>query len=85
MCQRNLYTLPAVCIASVLFRGGKYRCNSIENDYCSSKPGLSPLPLTLTLTLTLSPNPKDLTNLNPNPTDPTYPNQPTTNPSLPPQ
>jgi len=63
--------------------GGKCRRNSIENDYCSGKPGLSPLPLILTLTLTL--NPKDLTNPISNPTGPTYPNRPTTNPSLPPQ
>jgi len=68
-----------------LFCGGKYRRNSIENDYCGGKPGFSPLPLILTLTITLNLNPKDLTDPNPNPTDPTYPNQPTTNPSLPPQ
>ena len=36
-----------------LFCGRKYRRNSIENDYCSGKPDLSPLPLILTLTLTL--------------------------------
>jgi len=57
-----------------LFCGGKYHRNSIENDYCGSKPVLSPLPLILTLTLTLNPNPKDLTNPKPNPSDPTNPN-----------
>jgi len=57
-----------------LFCGCKYRRNSIENDYCGGKPGLSPLPLILTLTLTLNPNPKDLTNPKPNPTDPTNSN-----------
>jgi len=68
-----------------LLCGGKYRRNSIENDYCGVKPRLSPLPLILTLTLTLNPNPMDLTNPKPNPTDPTNPKWPTTNRSLPPQ
>jgi len=43
------------------FCGGKCCHNSIENDYCGGKPGLSPPPLILTLTLTLNPNPKDVT------------------------
>jgi len=63
--------------------GGKYHCNSIKDDYCGGKPGLSMLSLILTLSLTLNSNPKDLTNPNPKPTDPTYPNRPTTNLSLP--
>jgi len=53
-----------------LFCGGKYRHNSIKNDYCRGKPGLSPL--LLMLTLTLNPNPKNLTNTYP--TERTYPN-----------
>jgi len=35
------------------FSSGKCRHNSIENDYCGGKPGLSPPSLILTLTLTL--------------------------------
>jgi len=65
------------------FCSGKYRRNSIENDYCGGKPGLSPLPLILTLTLAINPNSKDLTNPNPNHSDPTGPNRLTTNHSLP--
>jgi len=60
------------------FCGSKCRHNSIKNDYCGGKPGLSPP--SLILTLTLNPNPKDVTK--PNPTDPTNPNRLTTNPSL---
>jgi len=56
---------------STMLCGGKCRHNSIKNDYCGSKPGLSLPPLMLTLTLTLNPNPQDLTKPNLNPTDPT--------------
>jgi len=48
----------ARCICS-----GKCRHNSIENDYCGGKPGLSPSPLILTLTLTLNPNLRTFLNL----------------------
>jgi len=67
------------------FCGGKCRHNSVENDYCGGKPGLSLPSLILTLSLTANPNPKDVPKPNPNPTDPTNRNQLTTNPSLPPQ
>jgi len=63
------------------FYSGKCCHNSIENDYCGGKPGLSPPLLILTLTLTLNPNPNDVTKPNHNPTDPTNPNRLATNPS----
>jgi len=60
--------LNTVHIMHDAFFCGKYCHNSIENDYCGGKPGLSLLLLVLTLTLTFILNPKDLTNSNSNPT-----------------
>jgi len=67
------------------FCSGKCHHNSIENDYCGGKQGLSLPLLILTLTLNLNPNHKDVTKPNSNSTDLTNPNRLTTNPSLPPQ